>query len=139
VALVALFVALGGTAVAARHYLITSTSQIKPSVLKLLRGLSQLGQITRVTGPVVTVQAGGINDSIAECPSGYDVVSGGYYATVAPGGYVYQDEPVSPHVWWAGVNTSHSAEAAKVQAVALCAPTGRAVSVASLRAQSPTP
>ena len=37
VALVALFVALGGTAVAANHYLITSTSQIKPSVLKTLK------------------------------------------------------------------------------------------------------
>jgi len=38
VALVALFVALGGTAIAANHYLITSTSQIKPSVLRDLKG-----------------------------------------------------------------------------------------------------
>jgi hypothetical protein len=34
----ALFFALGGTAIAARHYLITSTSQIKPSVLHQLHG-----------------------------------------------------------------------------------------------------
>jgi hypothetical protein len=34
----ALFLALGGTAVAARHYLITNTNQIKPSVLSQLRG-----------------------------------------------------------------------------------------------------
>lgn len=34
----ALFFALGGTALAAHHYLITSASQIKPSVLKALRG-----------------------------------------------------------------------------------------------------
>lgn len=38
IAIVALFVALGGTAVAASRYIITSTSQIKPSVLKDLHG-----------------------------------------------------------------------------------------------------
>jgi hypothetical protein len=38
VALVALVIALGGTAIAASHYIITSTSQIKPSVLKELLG-----------------------------------------------------------------------------------------------------
>jgi Collagen triple helix repeat (20 copies) len=37
IAAVALFIALGGTAFAS-HFLITSTSQIKPSVLKKLRG-----------------------------------------------------------------------------------------------------
>jgi hypothetical protein len=42
VAVVALFFALGGSAIAARHYLITSTSQIKPSVLKKLRGKAGL-------------------------------------------------------------------------------------------------
>lgn len=34
----ALFFALGGTAIAAQHYLITSTSEIKPSVLAKLKG-----------------------------------------------------------------------------------------------------
>jgi hypothetical protein len=38
VAVLALFFALGGSAIAAKHYLITSTKQIKPSVLKALRG-----------------------------------------------------------------------------------------------------
>ena len=38
IAFVALFLALGGGAVAANHYLITSTKQIKPSVLKHLKG-----------------------------------------------------------------------------------------------------
>ncbi len=38
IALVALFFALGSGAAAANHYLITSTKQIKPSVLKTLKG-----------------------------------------------------------------------------------------------------
>ena len=38
IASLALFFALGGSAVAANHYLVTSTSQIKPSVLKSLHG-----------------------------------------------------------------------------------------------------
>jgi len=38
ISLLALFFALGGTAIAARHYLITSTKQIAPSVLSKLKG-----------------------------------------------------------------------------------------------------
>jgi hypothetical protein len=37
-AALALFLAVGGIAVAAKHYLVTSTTQIKPSVLKALQG-----------------------------------------------------------------------------------------------------
>jgi len=38
VATMALVFAMGGTAIAAKHYLVTSTKQIKPSVLKSLKG-----------------------------------------------------------------------------------------------------
>jgi hypothetical protein len=48
VATVALLFALGGSAVAAQHYLINSTRQINPKVLKKLRG--RAGK-TGVTGP----------------------------------------------------------------------------------------
>jgi hypothetical protein len=48
IAVAALFVALGGTAVAS-HFLITNTSQIKPSVLRQLRG-AQARAATVFTG-----------------------------------------------------------------------------------------
>jgi hypothetical protein len=54
IAYVALFVALaGGTAYAAKHYLITSTKQIKPNVRKALHGA------TGPTGPAGATGPGG--------------------------------------------------------------------------------
>jgi hypothetical protein len=55
VSTIALFFALGGGALAATHYLITSTKQIKPSVLQALRGRS--GR----PGPAGTPGANGTN------------------------------------------------------------------------------
>jgi len=51
VAWLALFVALGGTGMAASHYIITSTHQIKPSVLKQLREARGATGATGTTGP----------------------------------------------------------------------------------------
>lgn len=56
IACLALFLALGGSAVAANHYLITKSSQIKPSVLKLLKG--RAGR-AGATGPQGTAGATG--------------------------------------------------------------------------------
>lgn len=51
IAAAALFFALGGSAMAARHYLITSTSQIKPSVLKALQGAAGAAGAVGSAGP----------------------------------------------------------------------------------------
>jgi hypothetical protein len=45
IATIALFVALGGTGLAASRYIITSTSQIKPSVLSELGGEAQFAKV----------------------------------------------------------------------------------------------
>jgi hypothetical protein len=124
IALIALFFALGGSALAASHYLISSTSQIKPSVLRAIRGG---GQLVVVNGPLVAVAPSSVNVSVATCPGGYDIVSGGYSGVLGIGADVNQDEPVGAHSWWAGVSTRLSSEQAFVRATALCAPTGLAV------------
>jgi hypothetical protein len=50
-ATLALFFALGGSAVAAKHYLINSTSQVKPSVLAKLKGKTGARGATGKEGP----------------------------------------------------------------------------------------
>jgi hypothetical protein len=87
IASLALFFALGGTAIAAKHYLITNTSQIKPSALSQLHGRvgaqgpagapgpqgspgaqgpagpSNLSALVSVTGPTVEVLTGKVGSA----------------------------------------------------------------------------
>src|ERR1035441_1303494 len=56
---VALFLALGGTAAAARHFLITSTRQIKPSVLRALHGATGRTGLQGPAGPAGAIGAQG--------------------------------------------------------------------------------
>jgi hypothetical protein len=115
VALIALFFAIGGSAFAASHYLITSTAQIKPSVVRAIRG-----QVVIVHGPLEAVAPSSVGVSIATCPSGYIATSGGYSGITNPGAYVNQDEPVGPRTWWAGVSTRLSGEVSYIRATAIC-------------------
>jgi hypothetical protein len=66
VALLALFIALGGSTFAATHYRITSSKQIKPSVIRYLKGHN------------------GYGSSVAQCPPGTTLTGGG--AFVGPSG-----------------------------------------------------
>jgi hypothetical protein len=97
VALLALFVALGGSAFAATQYRITSTKQIKPRVIRYLKGqrgkpgpqgTAGATKVQRVIGPAAHVPAfesiPSYGTSIAECPTGTTLVGGG--ARVAPDG-----------------------------------------------------
>ena len=123
IATVALFFSMAGAGIAASHYLITSTSQIKPSVLKSLRGKQgpsgapgSAGQ-AGATGPAGVVTASAITDvagpqqtlcaygsscdsatSTAACPSGTTVISGGWSGTVS-GGSTTIDEPNGSTGW----------------------------------------
>jgi hypothetical protein len=153
-ATLALFLALGGTAVAARHYLITSTSQVKPSVLSQLRGRSgpagpagpggpqgpagpagpvALGKIIRVEGPNVVVIPQQLGVSHAVCPSGYRVVSGGYAAVLPDFASVYFDaDEAATNSWTAEVsNDNGEGRISIIAAIAYCAPGGQAVTASA--------
>jgi len=147
ISIVALVLAASGTAVAAGHYLITSTGQIKPSVLKHLRGNrgaagpqgapgapgpagpSMLGHLVRVVGPEAFAEPFKIAVSIATCPPGDDVVSGGYLMVGVYTDVFIQDTP-TPQTWEAAIGNA-SEQLAHVEAVAFCAPAGQAVTASS--------
>jgi len=78
VATVALVLALGGgTAWAAHHYLITSAGQIKPSVLKSLKGKHGSSGPPGTTGPTGTAGptgAAGASDGVIGISIGYTCV-----------------------------------------------------------------
>jgi hypothetical protein len=197
IASLALFFALGGTAIAAQHYLITSTSQIKPSVLAKLKGntgangaqgpqgptgpdgsqgsagpsglqgpagptgpqgptgqvgargevgergpegpaggLNDLSTLTLEEGPENRVPAydeegpegeTGVEGSIATCPAGQHVVSGGsdVFAGVVEGEV---STPSKDHSSWIVVVANDSTYTKGiVQAIAYCAGEGHAV------------
>jgi hypothetical protein len=158
VALLALFFALGGSAIAAHHYLITSMSQIKPSVLRSLHGKagspgpqgpvgpqglggpqgpagaqgpsgpSNLSALTIVEGPKNSIAAGTAEVSVATCPSGKHVVSGGGNAISAYGLAI--NHMSSDHLSWDTI-AYESGSGGSIQAFAYCAGAGQAVAAKS--------
>jgi hypothetical protein len=147
---VALFFALSGSAVAARHYLITSTAQIKPSVLRHLRGHegkpgpagtagpagtpgpqgpagpSNLSGLIEVEGPKNAVPAEHVGSSVATCPAGDHAVSGGDSLIVARDGGSASQRSEDHQSWFVVVGNSSPVQGT-VQAFAYCAGAGDAV------------
>jgi hypothetical protein len=162
IASLALLFALGGSAVAARHYLITSTRQIKPSVLRALHGAAgargpsgpaglpgapgaagpqgpagpvDLSSLTIVRAPDVLVAPQSEMTSVATCPAGSHVLSGGAWTGVALEIY---SEMSDDHQSWITLvfnnNTLSSKIATNLEAIAYCAASGRAVAAGFPRA-----
>jgi hypothetical protein len=157
-AAVALFLALGGTAAAAGHYLITSTRQIKPSVLKALHGASgprgpagasgpagtpgapgpqgprgeagpsTLSSLAIVRAPDVKVAAGKEATSVATCPAGSHAVSGGEYS-----GFAIRNgsEMSADHQSWIVLVTNLSGVETNLEAIAYCATAGEAIAASA--------
>ncbi len=127
IALLALFFALGGSAVAAGRYLITSTGQIKPSVLSRLRGPS-LSQLIEVAAPAGSIAPGEVGGSHATCPEGFRAISGGGTGSVAG---LATSEMTADHRSWFVLAANTTPIATKIQAFVYCAGEGRAVAASN--------
>jgi hypothetical protein len=155
IAVLALFVGLGGTAIAARHYRITSTRQIKPSVLRHLHGVrgpqgpagaqgpqgpqgaqgvagpSNLSQATVVGSSTVYVPSEEVASAVAYCPAGSKAISGGGSGGIA--GIGASETPPGREGWYIIV-VNETLITVKIDAEAVCAGSGQAVA-ASVRRQ----
>lgn len=150
IALFALFFALGGTAIAAHHYLITNTSQIKPSVLRSLHGNagrpgpagaagpaglqgpagpSNLSGLTAVEAET-SVAANEVEGIAATCPAGQHAVSGGGAALVGAGG-LNVTKMSTDHQSWFAITNNEAIIPGTIRAYAYCAGAGQAVAARS--------
>lgn len=138
-AVLALFVALGGSALAARHYLITNTHQIKPSVLRALKGKvgppgpagapgpagpSNLSALVSVDGPVIELAPSSVGGQEVTCPAGGHAISGGGDGSIAGIG---ASEMNTAHTGWFIVVTNLTSATIHIHAEAECANAGSAV------------
>lgn len=144
-----LLVLAGGTAYAANHYLITKTTQIKPSVLRHLegrvgaagsRGASGATGPTGASGATGPTGSGGLtnytgvqsatvnnpNDAqdvaIANCPAGESVLGGGGFGSATGTGQsITTSEPASDDSGWLVAMSNTSGSDANFVAYAICA------------------
>ena len=94
------------------------------------RALTQAsaGGITVVAGRAEAIPPGGVEDSIAGCPTGQKAISGGGHSITANGEEMVASQTNADRSGWfvIGTNTFGSTNG-EVQAIALCAPAGKAV------------
>jgi hypothetical protein len=126
VAVLALGIALGGTAVAASRYVITSASQIKPSALEAITHLA-LTRKFEEKGPLETIEPGKIGVANARCPQGTALLSGGYSLEgagkaeeEAANVSMLSDGPVGATAWWVAVMDRSSTIPIHIRGRALC-------------------
>jgi len=132
-----LLVLAGGTAYAANHYLITKTSQIKPSVLTRLKGRIGATGLIGPTGPTgaagatnyTGVQSSTVNNpngaqdvAIANCPAGESVLGGGAFGSATGTGQsITTSEPANSDSGWLVAMSNTSGSDANFVAYAICA------------------
>lgn len=145
IALAALFFSLGGIGLAASRYVITSTSQIAPNVLRYLHGergprgaqgpagapgvagtpgTFTAANVTFVGGPTVAVCAVGggscgIATSTATCPAGTTIISGGWQGSVVLG-MTSLNEAIGTTQWTVTIDNEGLIDG-QFQAIAECA------------------
>lgn len=121
-AVVALVVASSGSAVAASRYLITSSTQIKPSVLRSI-AVAARGETAEPKSLWAISRPGGIPfiGARVQCPVGYSVVSGGYEANLPEGWKITSSNRLG-NGWsvMAVVEEMHARSQAKLRTTAYC-------------------
>jgi hypothetical protein len=129
-ATLALFFSLGGTTIAASHYLVSSTAQIEPSVLRSLTATASsagLGRVTYVSG-VGSVEANSQGGGAVRCPSGQIAIGGGVY--INGGDPVESVAASNPHIGsgshvpnsWEGWESNNTGSPKQFTVYAVCAP-----------------
>jgi hypothetical protein len=117
----AVVLASSGSAVAGSKYLITNSSQIKPSVLRSIAKASH-GETSERTSAWAISQPGlPLISARVECPAGYSIVSGGYEADL-PGAWkiVYSQQFTEGWVVRAYSPEMQSQTQAKLRTTAYC-------------------